>query len=181
MSLRPYPTPLLVLPALLVLAACNVTDPAPNHAPTPPDINPGEVVPGDDADDFISHVAGESGGGPGGGAAGESADAGTSSASDSSGGDRAARAIAEADLLQREGDTLYALSAYAGLSIVDISDPKALVLKGNYRTNATPFEMYLRDGVAYIMYNNYGRYAFDAAINEWTYHSSSHITGAGRI
>jgi uncharacterized secreted protein with C-terminal beta-propeller domain len=176
----PTRRPLLGLTALIALAACETSDRHADDPPTPTHVEPGDVAPGDNAEDFVSHVAGESNGGAaGGGAPGssESADAGSATRDDSAtGGDLAARAIAEADLIQREGDTLYALSAYAGLSIVDISNPKALVLKGNYRSNATPFEMYLREGVAYIMYNNYGRYSFDEAVNAWTYRSSSHIT-----
>jgi hypothetical protein len=170
--------------AALALAACESggggkpTDP---EGPAPSDIPPGSVVPGDDAEDFVSHVLGESGSGraadgeaSGGGAGGT----GGASAPTLNGGanDSAARAIAEADILQREGDTLYALSRYAGLTVIDIADPERLRLLGGHRAKAEPFEMYVRNGVAYIMYNNYGRYSFDEDARGWVYQSSSHVT-----
>jgi uncharacterized secreted protein with C-terminal beta-propeller domain len=131
-------------------------------------------VPGDDAVDFLSHVPGES--------AVSAADAGTASSTEApaagavADSDSASRAIAEADIVQREGDTLYALSRYAGLSVIDISQPENLRLLGRHRSTAKPFEMYVRGGVAYILYNQFGRYTFDEVASAYTYKSSSYVS-----
>jgi hypothetical protein len=156
----------------------------PDTGAKPVEVKPGEVVPGDSAEDFLSHVPGRSMSGAdagsagllGGGGAGGTGGASGSPAAGGADNDAANRAITEADILKREGDTLYALSRYAGLSVIDIANPKQLRLLGNLRNNAEPFEMYLRGGVAYVMYNNYGRYTFDEQANGWTYNSSSHVT-----
>lgn len=79
----------------------------------------------------------------------------------SSNGD-AQRAIAEADIIQTQGDRLYALSRIAGLAVIDVSDPGALKLLGRFRElPAQPFEMYLRDGVALVMFSGWGQYSED--------------------
>src|SRR5262245_10810902 len=63
------------------------------------------------------------------------------------------RAIVEADIIQLDGDRLYALSRVAGLAVVDASNPADLKLLGRYRDlPATPFEMYLRDDVMVVMF-----------------------------
>ena len=81
-------------------------------------------------------------------------------ASRSAGGNAAERAITEADIIQTQGDKLYALSRIAGLSVIDVSDPSALRLIGRFRElPATPFEMYLKDGVALVMFTGWGQYA----------------------
>src|SRR5687767_1486862 len=41
-------------------------------------------------------------------------------------GDDPGREIAEADIIQTEGDRLYALSRYGGLSVIDAAQPEAL-------------------------------------------------------
>lgn len=62
-------------------------------------------------------------------------------------------AITEADLVQLAGDKLYAMSRALGLAIIDVSDPLQLRLLGNYRElEGTPFELYLRDDVAILMF-----------------------------
>jgi hypothetical protein len=72
----------------------------------------------------------------------------------------AERAITEADIIQVQGDKLYALSRIAGLSVIDVSDPSALRLIGRFRElPATPFEMYVRDGVALVMFTGWGQYS----------------------
>jgi hypothetical protein len=71
----------------------------------------------------------------------------------------AERAIVEADIVQVAGNTLYALSQYGGLSLIDIADPAKLRLIGRYRElTGTPFEMYLRDSVAIVMFTSWGEY-----------------------
>lgn len=59
--------------------------------------------------------------------------------------------IAEADLVQVVGDRLYALSEYRGLSVIDIENPDSLKLLGEYSLDATPFEMYVFNGQAFLM------------------------------
>lgn len=82
---------------------------------------------------------------------------GTSAAPASDPGE-AKRAVEEADILKVDGDRLYAISQYGGLSIVDISNPDSLRLLGRYRTDGMPFEMYVKDGTAYVMLNDFGHY-----------------------
>lgn len=83
----------------------------------------------------------------------------TSGKPDSTSGNDAGRAIVEADIIQVQGDRLYALSRIAGLSVIDVSDTRALKLLGRFRElPATPFEMYLKDGVALVMFTGWGEY-----------------------
>lgn len=87
-------------------------------------------------------------------AAAEVADSDNSSANHS-----ADRAIAEADVIQLDGNRLYALSRVAGLAVVDASDPSALKLLGRYRElSGSPFEMYLRGDVAILMFTGWSQY-----------------------
>lgn len=87
----------------------------------------------------------------------------------------AARAIEEADIIKLEGDRLYALSQVGGLSVVDVSDPDDLQLLGRYRSTATPFEMYVRDGNVFVLYNGYGEYEYDEADDYWTFYQTSYV------
>lgn len=129
------------------------------------------VVDGDGADSFISHVAGQSDDGFAG------ADAGVAAPGDEEAADRVSpeRAIAEADIIQVDGDRLYALSGYAGLTVIDIADPSNLQVLGTYRTSATPFEMYLRNGVAYVMFNGFYRWVLDEASGEGSYQQTARM------
>lgn len=68
------------------------------------------------------------------------------------------RAIEEADILKVDGNRLYALSRYGGLAVVDVSDPDHMKLLGRKRTDGIPFEMYVRDGRAHVMFNEFGRW-----------------------
>ncbi|MDB4977617.1 MAG: hypothetical protein JWN48_5958 [Myxococcaceae bacterium] len=78
------------------------------------------------------------------------------------------RAIVEADIIQVSGERLYALSRAAGLTIIDLTDPAHLTILGRYRElNGTPFEMYLRDGVAIAMYSGWGEYVKQADQYAW--------------
>jgi len=78
-------------------------------------------------------------------------------------GDEAASEIAEADIVQIQGNRLYALSRRVGLSVIDIGKRDQLSLLGRYpMRTATPFEMYLRGDVAIVILNGwpvgYGSY-----------------------
>ncbi len=85
------------------------------------------------------------------------------------------RAIEEADVVKREGDRLYALSALGGLTIVDISNPDALTILGRHRSTATPFEMYVRDEVVFVLYNGYAEYLYDEDTETYTYYQTSRV------
>ena len=154
-----------LLCALVVSAACKDDE---HVVPPPGTVSGGDervdtetMVPGDGQSDFISDVSQQNGGrglasGAGGGAG--SSSIGTNEAAPAAaGGDSSAaqRAISEADILQLDGDRLYALSRYSGLSIVDVSNPAALKLEGVYRSAAEPFEMYVQDGMVFAMFNGW--------------------------
>ncbi len=83
--------------------------------------------------------------------------------------------VLEADIVQLEGDRLYALSSYAGLTVVDVQDPDQLVALGTWETDAEPFEMYVEAGQAFVMFNDYGFWEWDAGFDEWSYNSSSRL------
>jgi hypothetical protein len=99
--------------------------------------------------------------GTGRGVGGTASTGGTSSAGGSKGtpsDGEAERAIEEADIVKIEGERLYALSRYGGLSVIDVSDPDRLSLLGRRRAQAEPFELYVRAGIALVLYNGYGEY-----------------------
>src|SRR5690606_35674859 len=85
------------------------------------------------------------------------------------------RAIAEADIIQVDGDRLFALSRYAGLTVIDLSDPSDLRVLGNHRFSAVTFEMYLRDDVAYVMYNGYWTFEIDDATGEGSWQTTARM------
>ncbi|MBU1511664.1 hypothetical protein KKD52_15020, partial [Myxococcota bacterium] len=80
------------------------------------------------------------------------------------GGDTA-REISEADIIKVSGDTLYALSAYRGLMVVDISNPSSLRVLGRAPVYGVPFEMYVQDGVAYVIFSSFWTFAWDEDTN----------------
>jgi uncharacterized secreted protein with C-terminal beta-propeller domain len=90
------------------------------------------------------------------------------------GGDEAARAIEEADIIKVEGQRLYALSQYGGLNVIDVSQRDHLKLLGRKKIQAVPFEMYVRDSIAFALYNGYGEYVHDAASDTWQWTSTSY-------
>ncbi|WP_437574975.1 beta-propeller domain-containing protein [Sorangium sp. So ce887] len=149
------------------LAGCSkggATGPSPEDAPT--DFISGNPSGSDDreGEDGGSVVAaGSTGSGDSAGAPDEGAD------------DDPERAITEADIIQVKDGKLYALSQYAGLSVIDISRRDRLSLLGRYRASGMPFEMYLRDGIVYAMFSSWTQYLYDADTGEYTYEESSRI------
>ncbi|KYF78575.1 hypothetical protein BE20_07785 [Sorangium cellulosum] len=115
-------------------------------------------------DDGGSVSAGSTGAGDGAGAPDEGA-----------GDDDPERAITEADIIQVKDGKLYALSQYAGLSVIDISRRDRLKLLGRYQASGMPFEMYLRDGIVYAMFSSWTQYLYDEDTGEYTYSESSRI------
>lgn len=91
-------------------------------------------------------------------AGGSSAAGAAGAAADSNGSAEATRTIEEADIVQLDGTRLYAMSRYGGLSVIDVSVPDQLRLLGKYRMQATPFEMYVRDGVVIGLFSGWGQY-----------------------
>ncbi len=142
----------------------------------------GTPVDGDDGTDFVSYADSDRSGGRN-----AAADATAGSGSEESQGNltvdddaatgsaSAARAITEADIIKVEGDILYALSQYSGLSIIDLSDPADLRIVGRYRSTATPFEMYIEGGTAYIMYNDYSHREWDEDAEYYVWATSSRM------
>ncbi len=94
---------------------------------------------------------------------------------DTATGDDVSRDIEEADIIKLEGNRLYALSQFGGLSVIDIADPSDMSLLGRFKVTATPFEMYVRDGIAMVLYNGYGEYAFDEGDDTWTFYQTSYV------
>ena len=85
------------------------------------------------------------------------------------------KAIVEADIIQVDGDHLFALSQYGGLTVVDMANPAQLSILGHYRVQGIPFEMYLQDGIVYAMFSSFGQWICDATYESCEYVSSSHI------
>lgn len=169
MHLTRFATLSTLLVALPLLGACSSS-------------SEGTGEPGprpDDATVFESaDPSGESQGGPGEVAADASGAGGTSGAAplapSSSNENSAERAIAEADIIQIEGDTLYALSQYGGLSTIDIGTRDSLTLLGRHKIQATPFEMYAREGIVFALYQGYGEYVQNDD-DSWSWAQTSHV------
>ncbi|MCU0683593.1 MAG: beta-propeller domain-containing protein [Polyangiaceae bacterium] len=85
------------------------------------------------------------------------------------------RTIVEADIVQVKGNTLYALSRFAGLSIIDLSDAARPRLLGSYSMTGVPFEMYLQGTTVYAMFSSFGHYDVDDATGEYRWVQSSHV------
>ena len=135
-------------------------------------------VPGDGATDFVSYTADRADGAAPAEPAATGAAAPEMQAADADSNARlgdAARAISEADIIQVHGDLLFALSRYAGMTIVDLTDPGALSVLGQYRTSATPFEMYLEGDTAYVMFNGYYTYVHDEEAGATVWQSTARI------
>ncbi len=104
--------------------------------------------------------------------AGGSNDTSTSTGTDDAAGEKA---IIEADIIQVQGDQLFALSQYGGLSVVDMANPANLTLLGNYKVQGVPFEMYMQDDVVYAMFSSFGRWDCTDDYSSCEYIVSSHI------
>ncbi len=131
-----------------------------------------------DAGDFVSDNP-ASGGGDG----GETTDGGSDPDGDGAGGtdggedpgDDGEREIAEADIVQIEGDRLYALSRFSGLAVIDVSTRDELPVLGRYRAQAQPFEMYVAGGQVFVMFSDFGVYEWDDELQSYTWHQTSKL------
>ena len=63
------------------------------------------------------------------------------------------RDIVESDIFHVDGTTLYALNRYRGLYIVGTENPNSLEILGNVPFQGIPIEMYLYEGIAYVLLN----------------------------
>ncbi len=90
-------------------------------------------------------------------------------------GEDPGRTIEEADIIKVDGDRLYALSQFGGLSAIDIGTRDQLRLLGRFKTDAMPFEMYLRDNVVLGLFNSYGTYLYDEEAETYTWIQSSRV------
>jgi len=97
------------------------------------------------------------------------------SGGDDSGGDDGSRDIAEADIVHVEGDRLYALSRYGGLTVIDISAPDQLPVLGRFKAHAEPFEMYVDGEQVFVMYQGFGEYIQDPQTGAYTWTSTSRL------
>jgi hypothetical protein len=111
-----------------------------------------EVDNGFESDDPSGRATSGTTGGADAGAAAPSANGASAESAD------AARVVQEADIIKVDGNRLYALSRYGGLAIVDITNPDAMKLVGRRRIDGMPFEMYVENGRAFIMLNDFGRW-----------------------
>lgn len=110
-----------------------------------------------------------------GGTASAPVDGDPSSPGTDEGGESPERVVSEADILKVDGTKLYALSRYSGLSVIDISNPSKMRLLGRHQAFATPFEMYIEGQRAYVMYNDWGSYSYDALNGYYTWKITSRI------
>lgn len=94
---------------------------------------------------------------------------------DEGGDDGGERDIAEADIVHVDGDRLYALSRYGGLTVIDVSTPDALPVLGRFQAHAEPFEMYVEDGQVFVMYQGWGEYTQDAETGAYTWQTTSRL------
>lgn len=77
----------------------------------------------------------------------------------------AARAIAEADIIQISNGRLYAMSKSGTVSVVDVSQPAHLALLAQTTLPGTPFEMYLRDASLVTMIDMQNGNAFSEIVS----------------
>ena len=83
------------------------------------------------------------------------------------------REVVEADIFKLDGDHLYVMNAYRGLLILDVTDPDAPHALGRLPFQATPVDMYVRDGRAYIVMSDYFSYwQFDPDADPLGFHGS---------
>ncbi len=123
-------------------------------------------------EDFVSDNP-YGGNAQGGGDTGDPTDGGESG--DDDGGGDGERAIAEADIVHIDGNRLYALSRYGGLTVIDVSTADALPVLGRYRAHAEPFEMYVENGQVFVMYQGWGEYVEDPETGGYTWQTTSRL------
>ncbi|MBN2723085.1 MAG: beta-propeller domain-containing protein [Deltaproteobacteria bacterium] len=87
--------------------------------------------------------------------------------------DEVEREITEADIIREIDGRLFLLSAYRGLVIVDITNPADMVIVGRYELTGTPFEMYVEEGIAWVIFNSFWSWNFDEETGYYRWVNSS--------
>ena len=116
---------------------------------------------------------GTGGAGGAGGSSGNGGGAGTGTGQPPADDGDPNRAIQEADIIQIDSDRLYAMSRYGGLSVIDVSRPEQMRMLGRYRTEAEPFEMYVKNSVVLGLFNAWGKYV--TTNNGWQWVQTSQV------
>jgi hypothetical protein len=80
---------------------------------------------------------------------------GGSVADGAAGGGEAAREVVEPDVVRRDGNILYVLNQYRGLTLVDLDSQSTLAQVPTY---GFPRDLYVRDGRAYVLVGQAGSY-----------------------
>lgn len=133
---------------ILTLAACGQRDPGTTPVDQPPGTRP------DGQTSFESAVPGDAANNADRTASGPESDAAAPGAGEAA----AERQVEEADIVRKDGNSLYILNPYRGLLVVDITDPDNPVIGGRAPVFGNPVEMYVRSGVAYIVVSDYFSY-----------------------
>lgn len=165
----PLPSPLWLLSAaVLALSACPAPGPLPHDAGPGPDPVLPVDPPAPGATSFLSAD----------GYSGQEANrdvapgAPESDANADAGGDSGERSVVEGDIYRVLGNGLLAnLNAYRGLQLIDFSDPSAPAIVGRLPVTGTPVEMYVHEGIAYLLLNDwrgYGGSRFASQVSTWT-------------
>lgn len=119
------------------------------------------------------------GGGNDGSGAGDGNTAAPGAEADDGSSKEAERAIEEADIIQVQGNNLYALSRYGGLSIIDVSTRDELEVIGRFKSDATPFEMYVRGDMVFGLFTTWGHYVWSegqaGAEDDWQWVQTSRV------
>lgn len=157
------------------------SDPDPDPDPVLPVGDFESANPSGSEGDGVSNTAGTVGGvaATSGASNGSTSTTGGSDGSGGSGGGNGGedpdRLIEEADIVKVEGDRLYAMSRYGGVAAIDIADVDQPLLLARHRIEATPFEMYVADGIIFALYQDYGEYVYDEDAGTATYVQTSHV------
>ncbi|MBN2530014.1 MAG: beta-propeller domain-containing protein [Deltaproteobacteria bacterium] len=85
------------------------------------------------------------------------------------------REIEEADILHVVDNTLYALSRYRGLTVIDISTPAKMRILGRFQAYGVPFEMYIRDNVVMALYSSFYSYEYNDETGQMESGSNSRV------
>lgn len=181
MLLRFYPHWLRVVLSRAAVFAVAVFVPACDSSDSPPDVGDDDAGSDESDDDvFESSRPGGPAARDDAGAGGDDDDQGEPEPTDQNDAPEEEpispeRAIQEADIIEVEGDRLYALSEYGGLSVIDVSEPGNLRLLGRHKLLASPFEMYVEQGNAFVLYNGYGEYTYDDDDEHWNWYQTSYL------
>jgi hypothetical protein len=82
----------------------------------------------------------------------------------------------DVSIVRMEGDRLYALTTYSGLTVVDMTNPDDVLPLGTWASNDDePFEMYVDNGRVLAIFNEYTIWTQDDQIEGWEDDSTTHL------